>query len=682
MITKCSTTQKLDFLRDRQYLNSFQKPLIILRQAHLSDKVAIKLKKVYNRFMSLISLQNITLSFGGLPILQQINLQIEPGERVCLIGRNGEGKSSLMKLIVGDLKPDSGNIIRQQGLRVARLSQNVPLNLNGSVFEVVAGGLGELQIFLTQHHDISVRLSSGDAENLLTEMETVQHQLETAGGWQAQQRVETVISRLQLNADSNFSELSGGMKRRVLLARAWVSDPDLLLLDEPTNHLDINAITWLEEFLLNTNISLLFVTHDRMLLGKLATRIIDLDRGCLTSWPGNYDTYLRRKTATLAAEASQQTRFDKKLAHEEIWIRQGIKARRTRNEGRVRDLVEMRKERKARQEIVGRARMQIQKAVPSGKLVAELKGVTFDYDDKIIIRNFSTTILRGDRVGIIGPNGSGKTTLLRLLLGDLKPQRGSVRLGTHLEAAYFDQHRAMLDENDTVVNNVGEGNDMLTINGRQKHIIGYLQDFLFTPDRARSPVRILSGGERNRLLLAKLFTKPANILVLDEPTNDLDAETLELLEELLFDYKGTVLIVSHDRALLNNVVTSTFVFEKEGKVQEYAGGYDDWLIQRPAEIAATKPTPEKKEKKKLMPAGPRKLTFKEARELDSLPQKIEAMETEQQEFYNSMADPSFYRQESALISQAKARIEEREQSLAIAYKRWEELEAINPNGKK
>jgi ATP-binding cassette subfamily F protein uup len=652
------------------------------RQAHLADKLAIKLKRVYNRFMSLISLQNITLSFGGLPILQQINLQIEPRERVCLIGRNGEGKSSLMKLIAGDLKPDSGNIIRQQGLRVARLSQDVPLDLNGSVFEVVAGGLGELQKLLTQYHDISVRLSSGGGEKLLTEMETVQHQLETAGGWQAQQCVETAISRLQLNVDSNFSELSGGMKRRVLLARALVSDPDLLLLDEPTNHLDINAITWLEEFLLNTSISLLFVTHDRMLLRKLATRIIDLDRGCLTSWPGNYDTYLRRKAETLAAEASQQTRFDKKLAQEEIWIRQGIKARRTRNEGRVRALVEMRKECKARQEIVGRVRMQIQEAVPSGKLVAELKGVTFGYDDKIIIQNFSTTILRGDRVGIIGPNGSGKTTLLRLLLGDLKPQQGSVRLGTNLETAYFDQHRALLDENDTVINNVGEGNDMLTINGRQRHIIGYLQDFLFAPDRARSPVRILSGGERNRLLLAKLFTKPANILVIDEPTNDLDAETLELLEELLFDYKGTVLLVSHDRAFLDNVVTSTFVFEKEGKVQEYAGGYDDWLIQRPAEIAETKPTPEKKIKKKLKPAGPRKLTFKETRELESLPQKLEAMETEQQEIYNSMADPSFYHQDSALISQAKARIEELEQSLAIAYERWEGLEAVNPNGKK
>lgn len=653
-----------------------------IKQAHLTDKVAIKPKKVYNRFMSLISLQNITLSFGGPPILQHITLQIEPGERVCLIGRNGEGKSSLMKLISGDLRPDSGNIIRQQGLRVARLSQDVPSNLTGSIFEVVAGGLGELQKLLTQYHDISARLSSEDDETLLTKMEDVQHQLETAGGWQAQQRVETVLSLLQLDADFNFSELSGGMKRRVLLARALVIDPDLLLLDEPTNHLDIAAITWLEEFLLNTNISLLFVTHDRMLLRKLATRILDLDRGCLTSWPGNYDTYLRKKAETLAAEASQQARFDKKLAQEEVWIRQGIKARRTRNEGRVSALVKMRKERKAKQEIVGRARMQLQESVPSGKLVAELKDVTFGYDDTTIIQNLSTTILRGDRIGIIGPNGSGKTTLLRLLLGDLNPQQGSIRLGTNLEAAYFDQHRALLDENDTVINNVGEGNDMLTINGRQKHIIGYLQDFLFTPDRARSPVRILSGGERNRLLLAKLFTKPANILVLDEPTNDLDAETLELLEELLFDYKGTVLLVSHDRAFLNNVVTSTFVFEKEGKVQEYAGGYDDWLVQRPTEIAAEQPAAEKKIKKKPKPAGPRKLTFKEARELESLPQKIEAMEAEQQEIYDSMADPEFYQKESSLISQTKVRMEKLEQSLATAYVRWEELETINLNSKK
>ncbi len=630
--------------------------------------------------MPLVTLQNITLSFGGPPILKDVGLQIEPGERVCLIGRNGEGKSSLMRLIVGDLEPDGGTVMRQRGLRIAHIAQDVALDIQGSVFDVVAGGLGEAQELLKRYHEISVRLSAGGDDTLLAEMESVHHHLEISGGWQAQQRVQTVISRLQLDAESDYARLSGGMKRRVLLASALVSDPDLLLLDEPTNHLDIDAITWLEEFLLSANISLLFVTHDRMLVGKIATRIIDLDRGCLTSWPGDYDTYLRRRAETLAAEASQQARFDKRLAREEIWIRRGIKARRTRNEGRVRELAKMREEREARRGVVGRAHMRIQDAVPSGKLVAQLKGVTFGYGDAVVIRDLSTTILRGDRVGIIGPNGSGKTTLLRLLLGDLEPQQGTVRLGANLEAAYFDQHRVLPDEDDTVAHYVGDGNDMLTINGRPKHIIGYLQDFLFTPDRARSPVRLLSGGERNRLLLAKLFAKPANILVLDEPTNDLDIETLELLEELLFEYRGTVFLVSHERAFLNNVVTSTLVFEEEGMVREYAGGYDDWLIQRPIERAETASAPEKKVKRKPRPAGPRKISFKEALELEGLPQKIEAMEVEQKELYASMAAPSFYQQEGAVIRQATARVEELERALSLAYERWAELEAIGTNG--
>ena len=622
------------------------------------------------------------MSFGGPPILEGIGLEIEPGERVCLIGRNGEGKTSLMRLIAGDIEPDSGTIVRQRGLRVASVSQEVPLDIEGSVFDVVAGGLGELQELLTRYRDISVRLSAGGSEHLLEEMEGVQHQLETAGGWQVKQRVERVISHLQLDADSQYAALSGGMKRKVLLAGALVCDPDLLLLDEPTNHLDIDAITWLEEFLLNTKITLLFVTHDRMLLGKLATRIVDLDRGHLTSWPGRYDTYLRRKAETLSAEESQRNHFDKRLAREELWIRQGIKARRTRNEGRVRALIEMRKERSERREVVGRARMQLQEAVPSGKLVAELKGVTFGYDDSIIIRDCSTTILRGDRVGLIGPNGSGKTTLLRLLLGDLAPRKGSVRLGANLDVAYFDQHRAILDEDDTVATNVGEGRDMLTINGRQKHIIGYLQDFLFTPDRARSPVALLSGGERNRLLLARLFAKPANVLVLDEPTNDLDVETLELLETLLFEYRGTVLLVSHERTFLNNVVTSTLVFEEDGRVGEYAGGYDDWLTQRPEEPAETSPSPEKKTRKRPKPAGPRKLTFRETRELEGLPQAIEAMEEEQRELYDAMADPAFYRQDGTIIGKARERSEELERVLSDAYRRWEELEALRPQGNK
>jgi ATP-binding cassette subfamily F protein uup len=629
--------------------------------------------------MSLISLQDIALSFGGPPILQHINMQIDSGERVCLVGRNGEGKSSLMKLIGGDLEPDNGIINKQQGLRVARLRQNVPQDITGTVFEVVAGGLGKMQKLLTRQHAISLRLADGVDESLLAELETVQHQLELEGGWQAQQRVDAVVSRLNLDADLDFTILSGGMKRRVFLARALVSDPDLLLLDEPTNHLDIASIIWLENFLLNAKLTLLFVTHDRMLLKKLATRILDLDRGQLTSWPGNYDTYLKRKAEMLAAESGQQARFDKKLAQEETWIRQGVKARRTRNEGRVGVLMEMRKERKARRAITGQARMQTQEGVSSGKLVAELKNVTFGYDDKIIIQDLTTTIQRGDKVGVIGPNGSGKTTLLRLLLGDLKPQQGSVRLGSNLEPAYFDQHRARLNENETVIDNVGEGNDTLIINGKPKHIIGYLQDFLFTPDRARSPVRILSGGERNRLLLAKVFAKPANILVLDEPTNDLDVETMDLLEELLFEFKGTVLVVSHDRAFLNNVVTSTFVFEDDGKVQEYAGGYDDWLTQRISEPETMKTsTYGKKGKKKSPQLKSRKLTFKEASELERLPQKIEVMEVEQREFYSAMADQKFYQQDGAVINRAKAKSEELEKALAAAYKRWEELEAIQP----
>jgi len=625
--------------------------------------------------MSIITLQDISLSFGGPPILEGISLRIEQGERVCLVGRNGEGKSSLMKLISGELQPDSGAIIRQQGLRTARLSQEVPQDLTGSVFEVVAGGLGEIQRLLTRYHEVSSQLATHPNPNVMAELETLQHQLESGGGWHFQQRVEAALSRLRLDADLEFQALSGGMKRRVLLARALVCEPDLLLLDEPTNHLDIEAITWLEEFLLNSGLTLLFVTHDRMLLRKLATRILDLDRGRLTSWPGDYETYLARRSDMLAAEAGQQARFDKKLAQEETWIRQGIKARRTRNEGRVRVLEEMRRERRARRQQTGTARMQIQAAGASGRLVAELKNVSFGYQGKQIIRECSTTVLRGDKVGIIGPNGAGKTTLLRLMLGELEPQSGAVRLGVNLEPAYFDQLRAVIDEDKTVADNVGDGNTTLTINGRPKHIIGYLEDFLFTPDRARSPARVLSGGERNRLLLARLFARPANILVLDEPTNDLDAETLELLEELLFDFKGTVLLVSHDRAFLNNVVTSTLVFEGGGRVQEYAGGYDDWLAQRTVEFAEVKPQPtEKKEKKKPKPAGPRKLTFKESRELEELPAKIETLEAEQQELYATMGDPAFYQQSSQAINQAKERLAELEELLAAAYRRWEELE--------
>ncbi|KPJ99383.1 MAG: ABC transporter ATP-binding protein, partial [Desulfobacterales bacterium SG8_35] len=614
---------------------------------------------------------------GGLPVLDRISMQIEAGERLCLVGRNGEGKSSLMRLIAGELPPDSGRIIRQQGVKIARLDQEVPASLEGTVYSVVSGGVGMFMALLDRHRDVSSRLAEDNSASLLDELADVEHEMETAGVWQVRQQIETVLSRLQLDADRDFAELSGGMKRRVLLARALVCRPDLLLLDEPTNHLDIDAITWLEEFLLAGSCTLLFVTHDRELLRKLATRILDLERGSITSWPGDYDTYLRRRQEMLAAESSQQARFDKKLAREETWIRQGIKARRTRNEGRVRALVAMRRQHQARRQQVENVRMEISGAGLSGKLVAVLEDVSLSFNGNIVIRNFSGTVLRGDRIGIIGPNGAGKTTLLRLLLGELSPDTGQVRLGANLLPVYFDQQRAQLDGGKTVISNLGDGSDFVEINGRSRHIIGYLRDFLFTPDRARSPVSILSGGERNRLLLAKLFARPSNVLVLDEPTNDLDIETLELLEELLLEYSGTVLVVSHDRAFLNNVVTSTLVFEGHGRVQQYAGGYDDWLRQGPARQGKAASVKEiRKERFKAKPAGPRKLTFKETRELEDLPGRIEILEQEQKHLYRAMADESFYRDARNEPARAAARLKELEQQLEEAYGRWEKLETL------
>jgi ATP-binding cassette subfamily F protein uup len=627
--------------------------------------------------MALISLQNVSLSFGGLPILDRISMQIEAGERVCLVGRNGEGKSSLMRLIAGEQPPDSGRIIKQQGVKIARLDQEVAASLEGTVYTVVSGGVDRFMTLLDQHRDVSNRLAEDGSASLLAELADVEHEMETSSVWQVRQQIETVLSRLQLDPDRDFAELSGGMKRRVLLARALVCHPDLLLLDEPTNHLDIESITWLEEFLLASSCTLLFVTHDRDLLKKLATRILDLERGSISSWPGDYDTYLRRKEEMLAAENSQQARFDKKLAQEEIWVRQGIKARRTRNEGRVRDLVELRRQHQARRQQVGNVRMEISAAGVSGKLVAVLEDVSHSFGGRNVIRNFSGTVLRGDRIGIIGPNGAGKTTLLRILLGELNPDKGQVRLGTNLLPVYFDQQRAQLDAGKTVIDNLGDGSDFVEINGRSRHIIGYLRDFLFTPDRARSPVSILSGGERNRLLLAKLFARPSNVLVRDDPTNDLDIETLELLEELLMEYSGTVLVVSHDRAFLNNVVTSTLVFEGGGRVQEYAGGYDDWLRQGPAHQKKTTPAgEEKKQRFKAKPAGPRKLTFKETRELEELPGRIETLEREQKHLYETMADESFYRADGNAAAKAGARLGELEQLLQAAYGRWAELESV------
>ena len=629
--------------------------------------------------MALVSLQGVNVSFGGPLLLNGVDLSIDRGERVCLVGRNGTGKSTIMRLITEEVRPDGGKIVFQQNVRIALLAQEVPQKLIGSVFDVVSGAFGEQGKLLAQYHHVSASLAHDHSEKLMAELEDVQHKFEAAGGWHMQQRVEEILTRLKLSEDAEFSELSGGLKRRVLLAKALASAPDLLLLDEPTNHLDIDAISWLEEFLLTFGGTILFVTHDRALLQKLATRIVDLDRGRLTSWPGNHQTYLELKQATLDAEAVENAKFDKKLAAEEVWIRQGVKARRTRNEGRVRALKELRTIRSQRRELTGAARMQMQEAERTGKLVIEATNVSLSYDNHTVICDFSTTIIRGDKIGIIGPNGSGKTTLLKILLNELKPQKGKVKHGTNLAVAYLDQHRAQLDDEKSVQDNVAYGSDHVTVNGNRRHVIGYLQDFLFAPARARSPVKVLSGGERNRLLLAKIFTQPSNVLVLDEPTNDLDLETLDLLEELLMDYPGTILLVSHDREFINNVVTSTLVLEGEGRVNEYVGGYDDWLRQSrrksEASVVSVKP-----EEQKAVPnqqkERPRKLTFKEQKELDALPKCIEALDAEQQQIMATMADPTFYLGSGKKVAETNARLEAIEKELSEVYKRWEELEAL------
>ena len=623
--------------------------------------------------MSLISLDRLGYSVGGPLLLDGVDLSIERAERIALIGRNGAGKSTLLKLIAAELQPDDGGIRRQSGLRVARLEQEVPAGAVGSVFDVVAAGLGTMAADLARFHHLS-QSATVDAVALAE----VQARIEAAQGWDTDQRVADVLKRLELVGEVAFDQLSGGMKRRVLLARALVGAPDLLLLDEPTNHLDIEAIDWLEDFLRNWEGSVVFVTHDRRFLRALATRIVEIDRGQVSSWPGDYDNYLRRREERRHAEAVQNTQFDKFLAQEEAWIRQGVEARRTRNEGRVRRLKALRRERAQRREQEGRVRMELAQAAASGKKVIEVRDIDFAFDDTPIVTGFSTTILRGDRIGLIGPNGSGKSTLIRLLLGELVPQRGEVVPGTHLAVAYFDQHRAGLREDWNALDNVAEGREFIEINGRRKHVLGYLQDFLFTPERARAPITRLSGGERNRLLLARLFAQPANLLVMDEPTNDLDVETLELLEELLDEFAGTLLLVSHDREFLDNVVTSTLVMEGDGRVGEYVGGYSDWLRQRPVLIE-----PEARSAEKPAPAVPvepikptrRKLGYREQRELDQLPARIEALETELEALGAAMNEPAFYQQDSAMIVAHQQRLAEAQAELERAYARWEELEA-------
>ncbi len=627
--------------------------------------------------MSLIRLREIQLGFGGPPLLDGINLTIEKRERICLLGRNGAGKSTLMKVILGELTPDDGERVVSSGVRIAQLVQEVPRGTLGSVFDIVADGIGQLAAQIKTYHQLSSQLAESGDEQLLEPLSRAQHALEAADGWQLEQRVETVISRLSLTPDAEFSELSGGLKRRVLLAQALVSEPDLLLLDEPTNHLDIESIDWMEQFLLNYPGALLFVTHDRAFLRHLATRILELDRGRLTDWPGDYANFLRRKEELLNAEAQENARFDKKLAQEESWIRQGIKARRTRNEGRVRALKVMREEHQQRRSVTGQARMQLQEAERSGKLVAKVEGISYAWEDRPVIRDLSTSVLRGDRIGIIGPNGAGKTTLLNLLLGRLAPDSGQVKLGTNIQVAYFDQLRDQLDEERSVQDNVGGGSDRVEVGGSSRHIIGYLQDFLFTPERARTPVKALSGGERNRLLLAKLFTRPANVLVLDEPTNDLDVETLELLEELLLDYQGTLLLVSHDRDFLDHAVTSCLVFEGDCRVVEYVGGYSDWEQHQKQRPVAKQPSSPKKVKPE--PPAPKKkkgkLSYKDQRELDSLPQRIEELEAALDEIQQRLSDPALYQQGSETITELRQSMQSLEQELEQAYARWEALEA-------
>jgi ATP-binding cassette subfamily F protein uup len=594
--------------------------------------------------MPLVTLDQVSIAFGHLPLLDNAAFQIEPGERVAVIGRNGTGKSTLLQILSGDLPPDAGAVLRQPGVRVARLVQDVPLSADRTVAAVVGEGLGALDA-----HD----------------------------EWQRQHQADMVMSRLSLPADAIVDTLSGGWKRRVLLARALVGGPDLLLLDEPTNHLDIDAITWLESFLAEYRGAVVFVTHDRAFLERLATRIVELDRGRLTSWPGDYATFERKKEEWLANEELQNARFDKRMAQEEVWLRRGVKARRTRDEGRVKALMQMRAERLERRSRAGQVKLSIDSADSSGKMVFEAENVSYAYDETPIVKDFSTRIMRGDRIGLIGPNGAGKTTLLRLLLGDLQPTQGHVRRGANVQVAYYDQQREQLDPDRTVVDTIGDGNDTVTVNGQPRHVLGYLQDFLFSPERARSPVRALSGGERNRLLLARLLTRPANTLVLDEPTNDLDLETLELLEQQLVEWPGTLLLVSHDRRFLDNVVTSTIAFEGDGRVEEYVGGYADYERQRapgqpekkvPGEGAKNTPGSGIKTKKKR--------SFKEEREYSELPARIAALEDEQKTLNALLADSGFYTKPGSEIQATVDRVAQIDEELLRAMERWDALDSI------
>jgi ATP-binding cassette subfamily F protein uup len=625
--------------------------------------------------MSLVTLQDIYLSYGQPPLIDHINFSIERGERVCLIGRNGAGKSTLLKILNAQINADDGVVKYATGVRIAQLEQAVPDSTQGSVFDVIAQGLGTEGELVQRYHRLTSDLANNPNRQTMIDLEACQAELDRVDGWDINRRVEAIITQMALTADRDIGDLSGGYKRRVLLARALVCDPHLLVLDEPTNHLDIEAIQWLEQFLLKWEGALLFISHDRQFMDNLATRFIEIDRGKLTEFNCNYGTYLKRKQAMLDTEDRHNALFDKRLSQEEAWIREGIKARRTRNEGRVRALEAMRVEYAERRKHQGRASISIQQAEKSGKIVMEAVGVNFgftqDSTQSQLIKNFSCLVQRGDKVGLIGGNGVGKTTLIKLLLGQLVPDTGKINIGTNLNIAYFDQYRSTLNEEKSVQDNVSGGRDMLDLGGKSRHVVSYLRDFLFAPERCRQPVKALSGGERNRLLLAKLFLQPSNMLVLDEPTNDLDIDTLDLLEELLINFQGTVILVSHDRAFLNNVVTSTLAFEGNGAINHYVGGYDDWLRQgnRPQKIAK-KPA---KSQTKNKPSA-QKLSYKDQRELDGLPDRIEALESEIAQLNEQICRPDFYKGQRSEVERVEKTLAERQQQLTACYKRWEALE--------
>lgn len=651
--------------------------------------------------MPLLSLVDVQLAFGGPPLLDGASMALERGDRACLLGRNGAGKSTLLKLLDGTLRPGRGEVTRQGGVTVARLDQEIPEALGGSTFDVAAEGLGPAGALLARYHAAGLRVAREATDAALAELDRLHRQLDAAEAWQLQTRVETVLSHLQLAPDVPFAALSGGRKRQALLARALVAQPDVLLLDEPTNHLDVAAIEWMEEYLVRSGITLLFITHDRAFLRRLATRVLELDRGRLVDWGTDYDTYVERKAATLAAEAKAWAEFDRKLAQEEVWIRKGIEARRTRNEGRVRALEQLRRERAARRERTGLVRMSIQEAERTGKVVFDVRGLTFAHGDRPIVRDLTTVIARGDRIGLLGPNGAGKTTLLRLLLGELAPQAGEVRPGTGLQVAYFDQLRDQLDPEATVVDAVADGAEHVEVHGVRKHVHGYLQEFLFPAERARTPVKALSGGERNRLLLARLFTRRFNVLAMDEPTNDLDLETLELLEGLLAEFDGTLLVASHDRAFLDAVVTSTLVLEGNGRVGEYVGGWTEWERQRPPEVigapsagrggagagaagrgaATAGATGTAAAGAPPAAAKPRRLTWKETQELNGLPDRIASLEAEREAALAALAEPGTGR-DGAALARLGQRLGELEVTLAAALERWVELESLAEAGQK